>query len=376
MKIAKLFIILLCTILLAGCWDKMEIEERAFVLSIGIDKAPAEGMESQGNRYIMTLVNPDTAKAAEGKVLDFITFDTEATSYTTGTIQLLQRFSKDHSYEHTKVIIFGKELLEDEILVKDILDAFTRGHQFHASMLLYMVPEKAADVFKVKPKMKSLLAYYITGIADHEEDAARIGKTSFLDFTKSIATNEGDAAIPILIPSNDEVKAEGMGVIKDFKLIGKFNEEETIAYKWLNNKAKGGVVEIFKPDYSLPFTYFSFKRKISLDKIEDGKIYLTYSMDSEGRVEEYSLGKKLLDNDKLQEIEKELEGIIESQCKKLVKKLQEEYVVDLIGLREYLSKYHPQIYEVVSQDYNDFFQKKVVINVEADVKVRRIGKTE
>ncbi len=376
MKIAKFFIILLCTILLTGCWDKIEIEERSFILSIGIDKSPKEEMEPQRNRYIMTLVNPDTAKAEEGKVLDFITFDTEATSYTTGAIQLLQRFPKDFSFEHTKVIIFGRELLEDEILVKDILDAFARGHQFHASMLVYMVPDKAAEVFKVKPKMKSLLAYYITGIAEHEEDAARIGKTSFLDFTKSIATNEGDAAIPILIPSNDEVKAEGMGVMKDFKFIGKLNEEETVAYKWLNNKARGGVIEISKPEYSIPFTYYSFKRKISLDRIEEGKIYFNYSMEAEGAVEEYKLDKKLLDNDILQEIQKELEDNIEKRCDRLVKKLQEEYAVDLIGIREYLSKYHPKIYDTISQNYNDFFQNKVVVNVKADVKVRRIGKTE
>lgn len=376
MKIAKLFMILLYTILLTGCWDKIEIEDRSFILSIGVDKSPKEETEPEGKRYIMTLVNPDTAKAEEGKVLDFITFDTEATSYTTGTIHLLQRFSKDHSYEHTKVIIFGEELLKDEILVKDILDAFTRGHQFHTSMLVYMVPGKAADVFKVKPKMKSLLAYYITGIAEHEDVATRIGKTSFLDFTKSIATNEGDAIMPILIPSEDEVEAEGMGIIKDFKLIGKLDEEETIAYKWLNNKTRGGVIEIEKPEYSIPFTYYSFKRKISLDRIEEGKIYFNYSMETEGAIEEYTLGKKLLDNDILQEIERELGDNIEKRCDKLVKKLQEEHAVDLIGIREYLSKYHPKIYDTVSQNYHDFFQNRVVIDVKADAKVRRIGETQ
>ena len=199
----------------------------------------------------MTLVNPDTAKAEEGKVSEFVVFDTETTSYTTGTIQLLQRFSKDHSYEHTKIIFFGEELLKDEISVKNILDAFTRGHQFHTSMLVYMVPGKAADVFKVKPKMKSLLAYYITGIAEHEEDASRIGKISFLDFLKLTATNEGDAVLPIIIPNEDELMIKGMGIIKDFKLIGKLDEDETVAYKWCNNKAKGGVIEIISDNIYL-----------------------------------------------------------------------------------------------------------------------------
>lgn len=375
MKIAKLFIILLCTTLFAGCWDKMEIEEKAFVLSIGIDKASSEETESN-NKYKMTLVNPDTAKAEEGKVVEFVVFDTETTSYTTGTIQLLQRFSKDHSYEHTKIIFFGEELLKDEISVKNILDAFTRGHQFHTSMLVYMVPGKAADVFKVKPKMKSLLAYYITGIAEHEEDASRIGKISFLDFLKLIVSNEGDAVLPIIIPNEDELMIKGMGIIKDFKLIGKLDEDETVAYKWCNNKAKGGVIEIIKPDNNLPFVYYYFKRNITLEKIEDGVVHLNYKMKTEVRIEEYILGEKLLDDDKLKEMEKEIEEKIESQSMALIKKLQEEYKVDLLGVREYLSKYHPKIYDTVSENYENFFQNHLKVKVKADVKVRRIGKSQ
>lgn len=375
MKIAKLFIILLCTTLFAGCWDKMEIEEKAFVLSIGIDQASAEETESK-NKYKMTLVNPDTAKAEEGKVSEFVVFDTETTSYTTGTIQLLQRFSKDHSYEHTKIIFFGEELLKDEISVKNILDAFTRGHQFHTSMLVYMVPGKAADVFKVKPKMKSLLAYYITGIAEHEEDASRIGKISFLDFLKLTATNEGDAVLPIIIPNEDELMIKGMGIIKDFKLIGKLDEDETVAYKWCNNKAKGGVIEIIKSDNNLPFVYYYFKRNITLEKIEDGVVHLNYKMKTEVRIEEYILGEKLLDDDKLKEMEKEIEEKIESQSMALIKKLQEEYKVDLLGVREYLSKYHPKIYDTVSENYENFFQNHLKVKVKADVKVRRIGKSQ
>lgn len=375
MKKVYLLILISGALLLTGCWDKMEIEDRAFVLSIGIDKASSEETESN-NKYKMTLVNPDTAKAEEGKVVEFVVFDTETTSYTTGTIQLLQRFSKDHSYEHTKIIFFGEELLKDEISVKNILDAFTRGHQFHTSMLVYMVPGKAADVFKVKPKMKSLLAYYITGIAEHEEDASRIGKISFLDFLKLIVSNEGDAVLPIIIPNEDELMIKGMGIIKDFKLIGKLDEDETVAYKWCNNKAKGGVIEIIKSDNNLPFVYYYFKRNITLEKIEDGVMHLNYKMKTEVRIEEYILGEKLLDDDKLKEMEKELEEKIESQSMALIKKLQEEYKVDLLGVREYLSKYHPKIYDTVSENYENFFQNHLKVKVKADVKVRRIGKSQ
>lgn len=375
MKWLKLLtLILICTIALSGCWDKIEIDERAFVLSLGVDKAPENAESSE--KYLITFVNPDTAEAKEGKVLDFVTYDTLASSYNIGVTKLLQRFSKTHSYDHTKVLIFGEDLLTDANLVKDVLDAFGRGHQFNSSMLVYMTPGKAADIFKIKPKMKSLLAFYITGIADNERLAARIGRLTFLEFTKQLADNHGDAVIPSLVPSADGLTTQYLGIIKDFKHTGHLDEKETIAYKWLNGRAKGGVIEMNHGAYSSPFTYFTFKRRINLDKVEGGKIYLIYNLETEGSIEEYRLGSKLMDEKTLKQLEKELENIIERDCKDLIKKMQEEYTVDLLGVREYLYKYHTKLYKTIEKDFEEFFQRNVVINVQADAKIRRIGKTE
>ncbi|MCQ1529082.1 Ger(x)C family spore germination protein [Lutispora saccharofermentans] len=375
MKKRKLIsLILLCTIALTGCWDKIEIDERSFVLSLGVDKAPEEA--GSPNKYLLTFVNPDTAKAEEGKVLDFVTYDTVAASYNAGVANLLQRFSKVHSYDHTKVLILGEELLKNADLVKDILDAFGRGHQFNSSMLVYMTTGKAADIFKIRPKMRSLLAYYITGIADNEKLVARIGSSTFLEFTKQLADNNGDAVIPDLSPSADGLTTQYLGIMKDYKHTGHLNEIETVAYKWLNGKAKGGVIEISNNTCSYPFTYFTFKRRINLDKVEKGKIYLTYNLETEGSMEEYTIASSLMDEEKLKEFEKKLENIIEMDCKDLIKKMQEEYAVDLLGVREYLYKYHTKLYKSIEKDFEEFFQRDVVINVKADVKIRRIGKSQ
>ena len=417
MKISRLIIlciIIIFTVFLTACWDLLEIENRSFVLSIGIDKADetesedggsdsgSEGSESgesksggkeeekakdegksnskekesdEKNKYKITFVNPDTAESEEGKVLDFVTYDTEAPSYTTGTIKLLQRFSKDHNFEHTKVIFFGRSLLEDEELVKNTVDILGRWRHLHSSMLMYMAIDKAADVFKVKPKTKTLLADYVEGIAEHSNEAARIVRVTFRDFARQIITTEGHAALPIIIPNKDEVKSTGMGIIKDYKLIGELDEKETIAYIWCNDRAKGGVLECKSSGCSIPFIYRYFKRKIKLDKVEGDTVYLTFNMVTDGAIEEYTIGKKLLDDEKLKSIEEELENDIVEQSMALIKRMQEEFKVDLLGVKEYLSKYHPKLHKKVSEDYEDFFQNKLKIKVEAKLRVRRIGKT-
>lgn len=374
-RIVILFILFTCTIVLTGCWDKVEIEDRSFVLAIGVDKAQQQE-EGTKKRYLLSFVHPDTGKAEEGKVLEYVTFNVTADSFSTGISEILQRFPKVHSYEHTKAIIFGEELLEDPILVKDILDVLNRGHQFHTSMLVYMTEGRAEDIFKVKPKVKSLLAYYIKGIANNEIFAARIGRLTFLDLMKRIYNNEGDIAIPNIKASEDELYSFNVGIIKDYKHIGHLSGKETAAFKWLNNRTKGGVMELNKGIYEIPFTYYSFKRSITLDKVEKGKIYLTYEMETEGSVEENILGIKLSDEKVLSELEKDYEKVIEKECKNLIKKMQEEYKVELLGVREYLYKYQPKLFENISDNFQEYFERNIVIDVKADVKVRRIGKIE
>lgn len=418
MKVKRLVILSITvafTLLLTACWDLLEIENRSFVLSIGIDKADKKESEDEGldlenegsesdetksggkeeeakskdkgksdsnekesdeeNKYKITFVNPDTAESEEGKVLDFMTYDTEAISYSTGAIKLLQRFSKAHNFEHTKVIFLGRSLLEDGELVKNTVDILGRWRHLHSSMLMYMAVDKAGDIFKVKPKSKTLLSNYIEGIAEHNKEAARIVKVTFKDFAKQIITSEGHAALPILIPCKDEVESTGMGIIKDYKLIGELDEKETIAYMWCNGKAKGGVIECRCSNCAVPLIYRYFKRKIKLDKIEGSTVYLTFEMVTDGAIEEYTLGKKLLENKKLKDIEEKLEKVVIEDSTALIKKMQQEYKVDLIGVKEYLSKYHPRLHKKVSEDYDDFFQNDLKIKVEAKVKVRRIGKT-
>ncbi len=374
MKAIKVISILLCTLLFTGCWGMQEIEERAFVLSFGIDKVSEEEGK---NKFEIAIINPDTAEAKEGKVQDFSVISTKSTSFNSGIIQLLQKFSKSFNYEHTKIFLLGENLLKDENSLKIVLDILTRDRQFHSSIIIFMVPspKKITDILDIKPKTKTLLSFYISGIAEHELESARIGKILFHDFMRIITTNEGDGVIPIIIPEEDEAIVSGMGILKDYKLIGKLDDEETIAYRWCDNRVKGGVIELVEADRNTPFIYRRFNRKIKLDKIEDNIVHLKYIMNAEGAIEEYILDEKLIEEGTIKRLKMGLEEYMKGQCEDIIKKMQEDYKVDLIGARDYLRKYHPSLHDKVSENYQDFFQNNLKIDVEINIKIGRIGKT-
>ena len=81
----------------------------------------------------------------------------------------------------------------------------------------------------------------------------------------------------------------------------------------------------------------------------------------------------MLDNKFLKKVEHELGKKIESESEKLIKRFQKEFRTDLIGARDYLNKYQPKLFKTIEKDYDKYFSDNIVIKVNADVHIRRIG---
>lgn len=365
--------VMLCILLLAGCWDKIEIEDRLFVLSIGVDSAEKEEQKGSKDKYTLSFVAPVVDQIKEGPGPAFKTFKIVEDSVIMSLSELLERFSKQQYFGHTRAIYFGEDIMKDEMLLKEVIDGVSRYHELHNSMYAYIVPGRAEDVFKVKPMYDKLLAPYITGITENSDYTSKILNMKLSDMIIMLIDNEGGLVIPKLTPDKEEVKINGAGVLKDYKLIGYLEGQEVSAYNWLKDKARGGVISIEHENVATTFRHYTFGRDIKLDKLEGGKIYLNYNMKTEGSIEEYILGKKILDNALLKEICKEVENRIEKDSEKLIKKFQEEYRVDLIGARDYLSKYQPKLYKTIENDYDKFFTDNIIIKVNAEVNIRRVG---
>ena len=372
-KSLKAAAILLCILLLAGCWDKIEIEDRLFVLSIGVDSVKVEEQQASEDKYTLSFVSPVVDQIKEGPGPTFHTYKTVDNSIIMSLSQLLERFSKKQFFGHTRNIFFGEDILKDEKLLKEILDGISRFHEFHNSMYAYFVPGRAEEVFKVKPMYDKLLAPYIAGIIENSDYTSKIIKLTLSEMIIMLENQEGCLVIPRINPGKEEVKISGAGVLKDYKLIGYLGDQETSVYNWLTNNAKGGDIAVEYKGISTVFRHFTFDRKIELSKVENGNIYLNYIMETEGSIEEFMIGKEILDNVLLKEISREVEKRIENEGEKLIKKFQQEFKADLIGARDYLSKYQPKLYKTIEKDYEKFFTDSMVIEVTANVNIRRVG---
>ncbi|OGO79197.1 MAG: hypothetical protein A2Y23_13400 [Clostridiales bacterium GWB2_37_7] len=377
MRIFKIIVILiLCAIILTACWDKVEIEDRLFVLGIGIDKAKEEEKSQPTDRYVINFASPIVSALKNGGEETFSTYKTISSIFALGLNQMYERIDKKLSFQHTRVLIFGEDLLKDERLFREVLDAVGRAHDFHRNMYVFAVPGRADEVFKIKPKFTSILAMYVSGIAENNLYQSSIYKMPAYQMYDNLINTEGDTVIPTLRPSKEEAKVSGVGIIKDYKLVGYLDDKDSETLNWLNNSANGGIIAGQHKGVEVPYKYNDFNTKLKLDKVEGDKIYLTYNMEAEGSAEEYIWNQSLLDQKLLDDLEDNLEKIIEERSKSVVDKFQKEFKVDLIGVAEYLRKNHSEIYKAIEKNYESFFESNIVIEIEAKAAIRRVGTIE
>ena len=263
--------------------------------------------------------------------------------------------------------------MKDDKLLKGVIDGISRYPELQSSMNAYIAPGRAEDVFKVEPMYDRLLMPYIVGITENSDYNSKILELSLSDMIIMLADQEGSLVIPKIVPEKKEVKMNGAGVIKNYKFIAYLGDQEVAVYRWLIDEAKGGHIAVEHDDVSVAFRHFTFKRDIELSKVEDGKIYLNYRMETEGSIDEHTMGEKILDDALLKKIDMEVEKRIEGESEKLIKKFQQEFRVDLIGARDYLSKYQPKLFKTIEKDYDKYFTDNIVIKVTADVHIRRVG---
>ena len=108
-----LFIFFLATIFLSGCYDKVELEDRDFVMSLGIDLN-----ENSENKISLSAITTNDYKQEECNILTSFgkTFD-EA-------LENLDNISNKKIYlGHTKLIVLSEKVLKNQYLFKEIINS-------------------------------------------------------------------------------------------------------------------------------------------------------------------------------------------------------------------------------------------------------------
>lgn len=387
----KLIIILITIgtcIVLSGCWDKVEIDKRSFISTIGIDAGENIGdidkfkklEKDKSNNEIdlkkitVTFGAPDISKLGPQKSASAqdLYLTTDAISMEDALDKASAKMSRDINYGHVRLLILSSELLENPNTVIEIVDYFQRQASVNKMMYVMVAQGKAEDYVKFKPSMEQNIETYISGLMENSKRNGSILPVTLNELLIRLSENK-NGIIPSLKYDKDkkEMILTGVAVIKDYKIKGYLSQNETSDIEMLRGNLKGGKKSIYVQGHPIDISIEDIRRKITMSNSKD-KLNFRIDVFIEAQIKGYYSGAEQFTNEYISSIENSFNKSIEDECNQAIKITQDKFSVDPIGFREHLEKYHPYIWKSKKDNWEETY-KSSVINVNIHTKIRRIG---
>lgn len=388
MKFKKILPLILVCIILSGCWDKVEIDRKSLVSIVGVDAGEQIGKEKELKnlksdepfsaielkKLHITFGTPDISKLGpdKGGTAEDIYIDSDGYSMENSISKASIKSSRNIKFSHVKLLILGSELLYHEDTLKEVVDYLQRQPALNRMMMVIIAKGKVEDYIKYKPQMEKNIENYITGLMENSAINNTMLPVTLNEFI-TLLTQNGNAILPCMSIDKDknEIKISGVGIIKDYNLKGYLTDIETSDLEILRGKLTGGNKVIFKDGHPIDVVIDDVERKMKMKNI-NGKLTFNIDINLEGEIKGYYTGKTLNSKDALSYIEKSFDKSLKEECDQVVKITQKEFEVDPIGMRDYVEKYHPKIWNEKKDNWPETY-KNSIVNVEVHTKIRRIG---
>ncbi|MEH6949156.1 Ger(x)C family spore germination protein [Bacillus sp. JJ634] len=193
--VCKVLLFLAIVCVLTGCWDRAELESKAYVIGLGLDQSKHEGKI----KVTMLIANPEVGSMQGGggsteKPREIITFDANDFITAKGTANSI--ISRDISYELLKVTVVSEQFAKDPLFLPTLYDAL-QDKEIRMDSYLAVSKEKADKYFlENRPKMETRPHKYFQFMIEHGIDNGLVPDSTLFRFFK---TTEGETDLPLVM---------------------------------------------------------------------------------------------------------------------------------------------------------------------------------
>ncbi|MGI6037113.1 MAG: Ger(x)C family spore germination protein [Limnochordia bacterium] len=392
--VRRAIFLILCLLLLTGCWNRREIETLGFVSVVGLDRAPEDDK-------IMVTVHVDkpfsvASSEGGGVQLEKGFWVVSSTGHT--VFEAIRNFTSQTprrlSFFHNQFIIFGEELAREG--VKDVLDFFDRdGEPRRLAQLMIGKDARATEILQLESEMEILPTAAFSGILRNTtRGQSSVVTTKLHDFLIRLHT-EGiepvatriemipKKAVPLDLTGEvlrlevtHSPRITGAAVFKGDRLVGWLDQKETRGLNWVTGDVEGGIIVVEHP--SLP------NDKISLEvlrvsgsfepQVQGDRVTVLVELKVEGNLgDSQGLLQDSLkqDQDLWGQLEKAMASAIHNEIMESVTTLQ-NLNSDAFGFGAALFRNNPEEWKRLGKRWDEIFP---LIDVQTDIvtKLRRPG---
>lgn len=376
--------VILCSLLITGCWDRKEVKDLAIVMATGLD-LNKDGTVTQSLQIVIpSPQDSGQSGSGGGGQKTFFVVSAKGKTLSDARQHLQQKIHLKLYYAHRRVIIIGEGMARNGL--EHVLDIFHREIDMRMRNMVFVA--KGADASKmlnIPVTLETIPADQFQYLQFQPSGRA----TTIMDFD---ATASSEGIDPIMgafevvqEPSSDQstasnaktpvphIKLYGLGIFKKLKLVGYLNDEETRALNWVTGRIKDAYLTTYIPQgHGNVSVHITLSKHIIHSEIFSKNISMNVSVQGECELIENGTN---LDFSKPENV-KLVNDILSSQVKrvieKCVKETQERYKADIFGFGRTLHVTHPHEWKQLSSDWSTLYPK-VDVSVKTKISVKGTG---
>ncbi|GGF29232.1 germination protein GerKC [Halobacillus andaensis] len=380
----KIPAIVLCFILLTGCWNSNELDEIGIVVAMGIDK-------TDDNQYelVAQVINPSEIAT------DAPTTRPPVSTYSTTGKTLLEAFRKlTHKsprkmyLSQLRLLVLGKDLAEEGIISS--LDLFYREHEFRTGFYVTIAKDTDVDtLLSTLTAYEKIPANKLMNSIEAVETGHGSSKGITIDELISQIHSKGQS--PVIAGVFMEGPEEGgtnisnvenidapvkltidhLGVLKDDRLVGWLDEDASMGYNYILGNIKSSVIT--HPCQDGTASIEILRTQSSMDAaFAGGEPSISIELDLEGNIGELNCPIDLSKEDSIQNLNKETEKEIKRLMEASIKSAQNDYETDIFGFGSLIHRKNPKYWKTVENDWDTEF-KDLHVDIQVKADLRRKG---
>lgn len=391
-KVLRLLLALLIPLLLSGCWERKELNEIAFILGMGLDKAES------GYRVTMQVVIPSsissqTAGGTSGGGVPVV-----VSSFTVPTIYESDRqytlISSRTAYKgHIRVLVIGEELARAGIA--EILDVLKRSREPRNDYYVMVAKGTTAEeALKVLTPLDKIPANKLFSSLDKSykisAKTTAVSLNKFVDDLLYVGINpvltgvevvgnasEGDkmSNLEQSVPKAS-LKYRSLAVFKKDRMVGWLSDEETSGYNYITDnvvKTSGNLIGDDGKPIVIEAIRTTTKRKM---KMVGGEPHIYIHVKAECNVQEVHSKDNMEAESVIRQLERKSEERIILRMETAVKQINERYNVDIMGFGQMIYRANPKAWARLQQTKGDNYLKSLPVHYKATMTINRIGITD
>ncbi|WP_307207351.1 Ger(x)C family spore germination protein [Paenibacillus harenae] len=365
-----ILVLLLISITQTGCWNRVELTEKGFIMGVAIDQIKPGTI-----KFSVQLYKPGQKAGGQGgkQETTFFNIETKSESIFDAVRDITLQLGRKAQFSHMRVIIINEKTAKREDLIS-LLEFFYRDHESRLNTKVLISEGDASEFLKIKPLIEQTVTQQLNRMQEiGNVGTGKVPDVNLLELSQALKSQVPNIALPVASIKKDVVMLAGMAMVYKGKMIGTLRGKQTENVLILSDQFKSGVLQI-------PCGYVRKDKKNLTESVEILKVNtklkpilktdplkVKVGVNISGNIGELKCTKFEKREDQV-EFQKKAQKLVEERLMDTIRFTQKKRI-DLIGLGNQIHRNNSKLWKIWKKDWDKRYSTaKFEVKVDFDIR--------